>query len=330
VCVDVYLHSWFQKSAGFNVWGYRGPVAGRKLAHEYRVVVLGGSAAYGYGGSWDEAVPAQLEKQLAGRSAGPFQKLRVINLGYNNEGAYSFKFTMKDYTSLDYDLAFLYEGYNDLMADPQRPNLSIFRHESPVFRLTGYLPIFPIVFKEKAAVLAHGQASAGYLFGAKTVFHASVAARAAAGVLDATAAVGESLERQLGRVMPEPAHSVAVDAATGCKTPWQQYCRSIADAVEYALQSAKQVLVATQPYLGVADHIRQRHIEQQAEMAAMLARRFGPNPRVAYVNLGPILDLHDPALSFDGMHLTVEGNRRLAPWMVEPVLALAASRDRAR
>jgi hypothetical protein len=159
------------------------------------------------------------------------------------------------------------------------------------------------------------------------VFHASAAARAAAGMLDATAAIGEALERQLGRITPEPARGVAVDAATGCKAPWQQYCRSIQDAVEYALRSGKQVLVATQPYLGVTDHVRQRHIEQQSEMAAMLARRFGTNPRVAYVNLGTTVDLHDPSLSFDRMHLTVEGNRRVAQALVAPVLALAASRD---
>src|SRR5437762_4697909 len=58
---------------------------------EYRVAVLGGSAAYGYGTNWDEAMPALLERELGGRTAGPFQTFRVVNLGYNNEGAYSFK-----------------------------------------------------------------------------------------------------------------------------------------------------------------------------------------------------------------------------------------------
>ena len=40
-----------------------------------------------------------------------------MNLGYNNEGAYSFRATLEDYAWLDYDLALLYEGYNDMMAD---------------------------------------------------------------------------------------------------------------------------------------------------------------------------------------------------------------------
>ena len=74
LAVDVYLHGKFEKSAGFNVWGYRGPAVGRKGADEYRVVILGGSSAYGYGTNWDEAIPAALERQLAGRSVGPYRR----------------------------------------------------------------------------------------------------------------------------------------------------------------------------------------------------------------------------------------------------------------
>jgi hypothetical protein len=326
LAVDVYLHGKFEQSAGFNVWGYRGPAAGRKQADEYRVAVLGGSAAYGYGTTWDQAIPALLERQLSGRSALPVRRFTVVNLGYNNEGAYSFKPTLDDYSSLHYDLACLYEGYNDLMGDSRAPNVAVFRHDSPVFRLTGYMPIFPIVFKEKAAALAHGDAGALYRDADKTVFHAGVAARAAAGVLDTTAAIGQSLERQLGKISVEPLHVVNVDQSTGCKTPWQQYCRSVLQAVDFALGRGAQVVVVTQPYAVLSPSIRQRHVEQQAEMAAMLARRFGGDPRVAYVNLGPLVDLSNPRLSFDQMHLTPAGNARVAEALVAPVLQLAANR----
>ncbi|HMF99396.1 MAG TPA: hypothetical protein VKE96_34085, partial [Vicinamibacterales bacterium] len=164
IAVDVYLHGRFQRSAGFNIWGYRGPVAPRKQPGEYRVVMLGGSATYGYGATWEQSIPAVMEQNLRGHTVGPFRRFSVINLGYNNEGAYSFKYTLADYRSLRYDLAILYEGYNDLMADPTRPNLSVFRHDSPVFRLTGYLPIFPIVFKEKAAAMMTGSTAGFYQF----------------------------------------------------------------------------------------------------------------------------------------------------------------------
>jgi hypothetical protein len=58
----------------------------------------------------------------------------------------------------------------------------------------------------------------------------------------------------------------------------------------------------------------------------MVARRFGADPMVRYLNLGTTIDLLDPALSFDRMHLTPEGNLRIAQTLAEPVVAMAAAR----
>lgn len=325
--VDIYLHGRFAKSAGFNVWGYRGPVVGRKQAGEYRVAVLGGSAAYGYGANWDEAIPAVLERDLAGRISGPFRRFTAVNLGYNNEGAYSFRFTLEDYLSMKYDLACLYEGYNDMMGDPRGPNLSVFRHDSPVFRLTGYLPIFPIIFKEKAAsMLSGGDVGALYRAdGPKTTFRPGLPTRTTAEVLRAAAEVGQSLERQLGRVTAEPPRQIVDAASTGCKFPWQEYCRSMMAAVDFAREHAVQVLVVTQPY-EIGAYLRSRHVEQQTELATMIERRYRNDPDVGYVNLGESVDLGDPGLSYDHMHLTAAGNKRVAAGLVEPVVDMAARR----
>jgi hypothetical protein len=326
--VDVYLHRKYEKSAGFNIWGYRGPAVGSKKAGEYRVAVFGGSSAFGYGVDWNESFPAVLERRLAGRRAGPFERFTVVNLGYNNEGAYSFRFTMADFLSLDYDVACLYEGYNDTMADPRRPNVAVFRHDSPVFRLTGYLPIFPIVFREKAAAMLYGNASKLYGFGEKTVFHTGIANRTAAESLRMAADVSDSLSRQLDRATAEAPRVITDVASTGCRSPWQEYCRSVLVATEFALQHDKQVLFVTQPYeLGT---VGERQREQQGEAAAMLQRRFANDPRVRYLNLGPSVDLEDPALSFDHMHLTPAGNARLAGDLVQPVLDMAARRQPVR
>jgi hypothetical protein len=322
LATDVYLHRKYQRSAGFNIWGYRGPVVRSKARDEFRVAFLGGSTAFGYGVNWDESIPALLERRLRERAAGarPFS---VVNLAYNNEGAYSFTFTLRDYAYLDYDLVCLYEGYNDVMGDPRRPNLSVFRHESPIFRLTGYLPIFPIIFKEKAAaMLSGGDAGSFYREQSRTVFRPSLATKSTAEVLNAAAEVGESLERQLGKVTTEAPRGIADADTTGCKYPWGQYCRSMFNAVQIVVGSGKQVLVITQPYeLGEA--LRARHIEQQREMAAMLQRRFGGDRRVGYLDLGDVVDLGDPRLSFDRMHLTAAGNRRMAERLVDAVLARA-------
>jgi hypothetical protein len=326
---DIYFHRKYQKSAGFNVWGYRGPVVGHKAADEYRVVVLGGSSAFGYGTSWDEAIPAVLERHLAGRTAGPFARFSAVNLGYNNEGAYSFKFTLADYLFLKYDLVCLYEGYNDLMANPLRPNVSVFRHESPVFRLTGYLPIFPIIFKEKAAAMLNGgDTNAAYHSAdGKTQFRPGLHVTTTAEALRVAADVGQSLERQLGRITADVSVQAVDGSSSGCKPLWQRYCQSTMEAVDFARGRGVQVIVATQPYQPQATSIfAARHREQQGELAAMLGRRYGGDPDVRYVNLGESVDLRDPALSFDGMHLTAAGNARVAAGLARPVLEMAERR----
>jgi len=322
---DIYTHTRFERSAGFNVWGYRGPSVGRKGPNEYRVIVLGGSTAYGYGVIWEHAMPAALERQLRARTTSP--TFTVVNLGYNNEAAYSFKPTLIDYDWLREDLVVLYEGYNDLEPGGVT-NVSVFRHDSPIFRLTGYMPIFPIVFREKAAAMLNGgDVSALYRKDGKTVFHAGVATKAAAGALDATAAVGRSLESQLGKVVVEPAHAVEETAATGCQPRWRHYCQSIAVAIEFVRQRGHQVVVVTQPYLANEEKIRLRHMDQQADLRAMLARRFGSDADVAYVDLGDSVDLENPLIAFDHVHLTKRGNEQLAAGLVDPVLALARRRS---
>jgi hypothetical protein len=333
LAIDIYLHGRFAKTGGFNIWGYRGPTVPSKKAGEYRVVFLGGSTAYGYGVNWDEAIPAVLERGLAAQSGASGQTFRVVNLGYNNEGAYAFKYTLDDYLWLNYDLACLYEGMNDLMGDPNGPNLSLFRHDSPIFRLTGYVPIFPVIFREKSAAMLHGgDVGAAYPIsyrGDKTVFRPSLAARTGAGLLEAAATVGQSLEHQVGRIATEPRRQIVGAGSTGCRYPWQEYCRSMQEAVEFALRHDKQVLVITQPY-GVGAAYRARHMDQQNEMKGMLQRRFGTEPRVHYVSLGDAVDLFDVSLSFDRMHLTPEGNRRAAARLITPVREMASRAAPAR
>jgi lysophospholipase L1-like esterase len=322
LAVDVYLHGRYERSAGFNVWGYRGSSVGRKKSNEYRVVMLGGSAAYGYGVASDEAIPAVLQQMLRSQTQSPV--FTVVNLGYNNEGAYSFRATLDDYAWLKYDLVLLYEGYNDLSVD--KANTQVFRHDSPVFRLTGYLPIFPIVFKEKAAALVGGgDPGALYRNGAKTQFHASLAAKTSATMLTATADIAQSLEAQLGRVASEPVPHVEDGSHTGCER-WSRYCRSIELAIETARRHRASVIVATQPYLRTSAQTHAVHMQQQSALGVFLARRFSADGDVRYVNLGDAVDLEDARFSFDHMHLQPAGNARVASRLVEPVLAIAAQR----
>lgn len=317
LAADLYLHSRAERSAGLNIWGYRGPLAGRKAEGERRIAFLGGSTMFGYGVTWDQAIPALVEQRLDR----PGRPISAVNLGYNNEGAYSFRYTLEDFRSLAYDIAVLYEGYNDLMGDPQAPNTSVFRHESAVFRLVGYYPLLPLVLREKALLVrGGGDLEAAYASlrdgpgQTKTVF------RPDAGAMEAAATVMDALGRQLGQLREAAPREVAQTAA-GCPYPWTEYCSSIYVAIQYALSQGTRVVVASQPRL--REPFGTRYDWQQEAVRAMIARHFDDRPDVHYVDLRAAVDLADPALCYDAMHLTAAGNAQVAAALaaeLEPLL----------
>lgn len=297
--LDLYLHHRFARTGGYNIWGYRGDVVGRKAPGERRIEFLGGSVAFGYGVTEDETIPSYLQHDIgnqmatAGRPA-----VTMLNLGWNSEGAHSFAYTLKDYEYLKTDVAVLYSGYNDLLD----LNNQVFRHESAVFRLTGYLPILPIIpLRDWRRISNLSDTAHG-----KIVFTPGLADRYATEAADTALRISQALERQLGKLAPSD-----VAAAPGQQGPrdWQYYLRSLHDAVAVALAQGQQVFVVTEPY------ISNRHVQQQGAVAGMLRTDFADQPRVHYVNAGQAVELHDRALSYDGMHLTAAGNRRVAAWL---------------
>jgi hypothetical protein len=318
---DLYFHRRVERFAGVNIWGYRGPRVAKKAPGEHRLIVIGGSTAFGYGVGWDETIAAHLERALRplAKNGAP---VSVVNLGFNSQGAYAFQFNEKDYLSLDFDTSILYEGYNDLGF---APNEYIGRHESPIFRLVGYYPIVHIALMEKAMALrSGGDLEAAYRQlapnQAKTVFRPGLAARATASTLEAAAHVSRTLDDQLDRFSKERAAvasfaDVQVDDL-GCHGEWAHYCASVRDGIRFALEHNRRVLVVTQPY------ISDRHREQQAELRAMLAAWFGGDRRVSYTDLGNAVNLHNQSLAYDGMHLTSAGNAHIARGLVAPVVAL--------
>ncbi|MDP3722474.1 MAG: hypothetical protein Q8R91_03130 [Candidatus Omnitrophota bacterium] len=311
--IDLYLHRRFERAGGLNIRSYRGALVGRKQAEEQRVVVLGGSAAFGYGVRSHEALPAALERQLniqrRHEGRGP---VSVANLAYNREGAYALLPTLKDYEFLDYDLALFYTGYNDLN---EEPNVNVFRQESLMFKLTGYYPILPLVVREKWMTLRHGGNLEAAYRAQAVVFRPGVGNQANPEVHKTADEIRAALEHQVGHVTHPDA--VASFAVSDCGQRWAHYCESVAVAVEYALGRGKGVLVVTEPYLS------DEHVVQQAAMANMLNARFSSEPRLRYVNLGRnLVDLKDPTLCLDGMHLSATGNERMAAALVEPVLEL--------
>lgn len=322
LATDVYLHRRVQNTGSVNVWGYRGPIVGRKPAGTSRIVVLGGSTAFGYGVPYTEAFPYYLEQMLNARAGRA--KYQVVNLGAPAQGAFGLRFDLADYAYLHYDVAILYEGYNDLgrtdlpNAVPPRdaPNDLLWRRQSPIFRATGYFPVLPLVFREKAMLLASG----GHLDAAyrgKTVFRPNLATRVTADALQTAAAVAESVGSTIGRLSGDPAQ--AARSTTLDTVSWRHYTDRIADAVRFARSRSVEVIVVTQPYAS------DTHVAQQRALVHMLETEFGADAGVQYVNLGPSIDLRDRALAYDGLHLVAKGNERVAAGLVAPVLKMTTA-----
>src|SRR5262249_60952161 len=83
-------------------------------------------------------------------------------------------------------------------AGPARaePNYLLWRRQSPVFRWTGYMPVLPLVFREKAMALrAGGDLDAAYR--GRAVFKPGLGRRAGAAALESAAAIADTVGRQL-------------------------------------------------------------------------------------------------------------------------------------
>lgn len=316
---DLVLHKRAERSAGLNRYGYRGPVVGRKQPGELRVVMLGGSTVFGYGVTWHESIPAYLEPKLSARLG---RRVSVVNLGYNNEGAYSFVPNLEDFAYLDYDAIVLYEGYNDLTGDAG-VNASVYRRTSAVFRLTGYFPILPLYLDEKAMMLRSGNDLNAAYDNARssepTVFRPTLAQRTSAGALEAVSSMARALDAQLSKVASDQRPSLSNVSALGCSAPWVNYCDSVAAAIRFGRAKGAAVVVGSQPRLLLA-HARDVHARQQAMLAEMIRRNFSDDTGVVWADLSGLVDLAAPNVTFDAMHLNPEANAAIAFGLVEPIV----------
>ena len=294
LAIDLYLHH----KHGINLWGYRGPAVGKKQIGEKRIAVLGGSTTWGFGLTAGQDFPGQLQQRFSHSAEGP--PISVLNLGFNNDGAYSFKYTLSDYAYLDYDEVVIYSGYNDLSGSPNR---IVFRHRSPVFVWTGYLPLLPALTVDKLRVWKNRMTNGDQ----PTVF-------APPNLKESNEQTSRSLEREVGRLTDSRPSDP--NQSETCPPEWQFYCQEIYEVANRELSSGKRVLIVTEPY------ISDQHVEQQRALERMLNKRFAGQTNLRYLNLGRSIDLRDRGLCWDGMHLTEEGNRRIAESLAQPILEM--------
>ncbi len=315
LAADSYAHAKFEAAGGVNRWGYRGPVLWDKgldfetASHETRILVLGGSTAFGYGVHWNEAWPAQLEQILHaphwedGHHTIGRRAIQVVNLGYNAEGAYAMRKTLDDFAWLEPDIIVLYEGYNDLGGI----NTNVFRRDSPVFRSTGYLPILPLVIHEKLLSLrSNGYLDAAYR-GERIVFHPTMTQR----VQTAGFAGADAISAAISAALAEPGDGTH---RAPPMDPLRWYLLQMDDSIDWAVRHHHPVLIVGQPTVSAM------HRAQQDALQRMIAQQWSDAPFVRYVDLGDLINLHDTSLVLDGLHLNREGNRRIAKALELPVL----------
>lgn len=294
--LDMTVHGRVAEGDGVNRWGYRGAIVGRRRATEHRLVVVGGSAAFGYGNPLDETFPAYLERNLQQRWRTGFRgrAVKVINLAAVPDDAASFRQTLRDYEYLDYDFVCFYDGYNSLTGPF---DASGWRRRSAVFRRTGYLPILPS--------LAAGESPVGR--------PRTPAAPPRVALVAESRDAARSGRRD---TLETPVRQISNPTAPDCGPPWERYCADMDAAVGFVLESGRTAVVVRPPLLSPA------HEEQQRALAAALATRFGRHPRFRYLDLGSVVDLHDRNLSEDGVHLTARGNDVVADALTGPVFQL--------
>jgi len=205
---------------------------------------------------------------------------------------------LTDYDYLDIDLVVLYSGYNDLGA----PNYYNFRHRSPIFAATGYLPLLPSLTVDKLMVWKRNLMGENdrVVFSPPHLDQENDSSR---------------LREQLGTLTGKASED-AQPGTVSCSPEWKFYCDRISEAADLAFGKGKRVLIVGEPYLS------DRHVAQQHDLENFLNHRYAGQSQLRYVDLGPTIDLQDQSLCWDGMHLTEEGNRRVAAALLKPVLEM--------
>ena len=132
----------------------------------------------------------------------------------------------------------------------------------------------------------------------------------------------KALDGQLANTGRSQKGLTEAESPLGCKYPHVTYCDSIAAAVRYVRARGKAVVVVSQPILH-GDRSFERHTSQHEMLGGLMSRAFGGDTRVRWADLSTVLDLRDPKLTFDGMHLNPEANATVANALVDPVVSVA-------
>ena len=296
VILDLRLHSRFEQVAGVNVQGYRGPLQPRRRPRERRLLLAGDSTAFGYGVAWTESFGFYLSNRLRveRNRAHPDSVVKVINAATIPDGAHALPYAVREFRFVEPDVVIIDAGY-DALCEGCPDNTRLAARIGAVRRLRLHADAAtvpsgegrsPRVIRRPCAARFTGRLRSGSAARALAAADRVPAAPATRRARSATSAARLGGSPSAARFMPP--------SPTACRMP------------ETSSDDAAKSLSDT-------------HREQQRAMAAMLRREFGGDGRVVYLDEGDAVDLRDRAMSFDGVHLTADGNQRLAESLMPPL-----------
>ena len=310
VALDLFAHKRVESVAGLNMWGYRGEVAAQKQPREIRIAVIGGTRAFGLGlaATWTTTTVLRQYVRLATDRPGyELRPVVALNLARVSALPDSYLSTITHYAYLKPDYLCIYDDLG-VGGEPS------FEKTSGIYAATGYMPMLPLVLREKAMAWKFGDVVAGYR-AERSLIEGRWFKRSAGVALDVSGRALGAFDRTFARVVANQ----RVDWS-GAVSP-NLYAATLMNAVGYAAEHARGVVLVVSP----AETAR-----QSANLAALMPliyARLPQHPSVRFISLNDIPTLRDPALRLDewnfGGDATEVVAKRIAPAMIELINANA-------
>lgn len=295
IIADLYMHYHLREQQGYNSEGYRGESLDRKREGEVRIATFGGSTTYGYGVNYKKAWPYYLSVLLQDNVS---NQVSVTNLGANNQGIYGIWYDVRAYNYLGYDIALMFNGYND--SNPKTLNLSSFRGDDGFFQIFGYKFILPMYLSEKSALLMYGDENLDKHYRGELEENVKQE-----GIRFQVGLAMKEMNTLIGRVerflYEQEEIAEGMLQASGDR-PFKEYLQYLEKVFDWLLTHEKVVIFVCQP--GMYDSVQQSQVRQ------LIHNNY--KGQVTYINLSEAIDLSDKELSFDNMHLTPLGNKIIA------------------
>jgi hypothetical protein len=261
VAADLAAHKRVETLGGFNIRGYRGPVAHQRQPNELRIVFVGGTRAFGWGepasGTTVAAVRFELTRVLDVPNK-PLMPIVAINLGRLGAPPESYTSTLDHFAYLTPDYITIFDDLGD--PGPNRPF-----DASGIYALTGYQPVLPLVLQEEGRVTTR-------VLGAPLEYAGDALAAADRGLAH--------LAGERGDVPPS-------------RSSPREYASAMIRAIESAHVQARRVLVVLSP---IDSEAQRRNMDA---LLLLLSERRSP-AWLRFVELRGAAALSDPSLRLDG------------------------------